>query len=92
MGGLPRAEALRFLSRSEPVERGWYAGPVGWVTTAGDAEIAVGIRSALLSAGTAWLYAGAGIVLASDPEAEYRETDAKLRRLSSALGVTEISG
>lgn len=92
VGGLPREEALRFLSRSEPVERGWYAGPVGWVTTAGDAEIAVGIRSALLSAGTAWLYAGAGIVLASDPEAEYRETDAKLRRLSSALGVSEIPG
>jgi isochorismate synthase len=90
VGGLPRSEALDFLSRSEPVERGWYAGPIGWVNTAGDAEIAVGIRSALLAPHTAWLYAGAGIVLASDPLAEFRETDAKMRRLSSALRVTEI--
>lgn len=91
VGGLPRSEALDFLSRSEPVERGWYAGPIGWVNTAGDAEIAVGIRSALLAPDMAWLYAGAGIVLASDPLAEFRETDAKMRRLSSALRVTEIS-
>lgn len=90
VGGLPRSEALDFLSRSEPVERGWYAGPVGWVNTEGDAEIAVGIRSALLAPRMAWLYAGAGIVLASDPLAEFRETDAKMRRLSSALRVTEI--
>ena len=90
VGGLPRSEALDFLARSEPVERGWYAGPIGWVDTAGDAEIAVAIRSALLAPDTAWLYAGAGIVLASDPLAEFRETDAKMRRLSSALRVTEI--
>lgn len=92
VGGLPREAALRFLSASESVERGWYAGPVGWVTTGGDAQIAVGIRSALLDPDRAWLYAGAGIVLASDPEAEYRETEAKLQRLSSALGVREIPG
>jgi salicylate biosynthesis isochorismate synthase len=92
VGGLPREAALRFLSSAEPVERGWYAGPVGWVTLDGDAQIAVGIRSALLGRDRAWLYAGAGIVLASNPEDEYRETEAKLRRLSSALGVTEIPG
>ena len=90
VGGLPRAAALRFLSDVEPVERGWYAGPVGWVSSAGDAEIAVGIRSALLSGDVAYLYAGAGIVRASDPEAEYRETEDKLGRLSAALGVEEI--
>ncbi|MGW8282733.1 MAG: isochorismate synthase [Gemmatimonadota bacterium] len=92
VGGLPRRAALRFLSTVEPVERGWYAGPVGWITTEGDAEIAVGIRSALLSGETAYLYAGAGIVPASDPDAEYRETADKLGRLSAALGVGEISG
>lgn len=90
VGGLPRSAALRFLSRVEPVERGWYAGPVGWITTDGDARIAVGIRSALLSGNTAYLYAGAGIVPASDPDAEYRETSDKLGRLSAALGVGEI--
>ena len=92
VGGLPREAALRFLAEREPVERGWYAGPVGWVTPDGDAQIAVGIRSALVGPDRAWLYAGAGIVLASDPEAEFRETEAKLGRLSSALGVTEIPG
>ncbi len=91
VGGLPRRAALRFLSNVEPVERGWYAGPVGWITTEGDAEIAVGIRSALLSGETAYLYAGAGIVPASDPDAEFRETADKLGRLSAALGVGEIS-
>ena len=90
VGGLPRDAALRFLSEVEPVERGWYAGPVGWLTPAGDAEIAVGIRSALLAGDVAYLYAGAGIVRASDPVAEYRETEDKLGRLSSALGVEEI--
>lgn len=90
VGGLPRDAALRFLSATEPVERGWYAGPVGWLTSAGDAELAVGIRSALLAGKVAYLYAGAGIVRASDPEAEYLETEDKLGRLSSALGVDEI--
>lgn len=91
VGGLPRDAALRFLSEVEPVERGWYAGPVGWLSAMGDAEIAVGIRSALLAGDVAYLYAGAGIVRASDPEAEYRETEDKLGRLSAALGVEEIS-
>jgi isochorismate synthase EntC len=92
VGGLPRDVALRFLSEREPVERGWYAGPVGWISSAGDAEIAVGIRSALLAGDVAYLFAGAGIVQASDPDAEYLETGDKFGRLSSALGVEEIRG
>lgn len=86
VGGLPRAGALDLIRELEPVERGWYAGPVGWVRTDGAAELAVGIRSALLRADTAWLYAGAGIVAASEPDAEYRETGDKLGRLLAALG------
>jgi isochorismate synthase len=90
VGGLPRDEALRWLSDHEPVDRGWYAGPVGWMSLGGDAELAVGIRSALLAPGIAYLFAGAGIVQASDPEAEFLETEDKFGRLSSALGVEEI--
>ena len=86
VGGLPRAEALDLIERLEPTERGWYAGPVGWVRPDGGAEIAVGIRSALLRGDTAWLFAGAGIVAASEPDAEYRETGDKLGRLLAALG------
>ena len=92
VGGLPRDVALRFLSEREPVERGWYAGPVGWISSSGDAEIAVGIRSALLAGDIAYLFAGAGIVQASDPDAEYLETEDKFGRLSSALGGEEIRG
>jgi isochorismate synthase len=86
VGGLPREAALRLIAAVEPVERGWYAGPVGWLSPDGDAELAVAIRSALLRGDTAWLYAGAGIVAASDAAAEYRETEDKLGRLLAALG------
>lgn len=86
VGGLPREAALRLIAEVEPAERGWYAGPVGWLSPDGDAELAVAIRSALLRKDTAWLYAGAGIVAASDPAAEYRETEDKLGRLLAALG------
>jgi isochorismate synthase len=92
VGGLPRDVALRYLSDREPVERGWYAGPVGWISSTGDAEVAVGIRSALLAGDVAFLFAGAGIVQASDAEAEFLETEDKFGRLSSALGVEEIRG
>lgn len=87
VGGTPRDEALAFLSAHEPTPRGWYAGPVGVVDLAGDAEIGVAIRSALLAADRAWVYAGAGIVAASQPEAEYDETASKQRVLLDALGV-----
>lgn len=86
VGGLPREAAIRRIETTEPVGRGWYAGPVGWMRPDGAAELAVGIRSALVRGDTAWLYAGAGIVAASEPDAEYRETGDKLGRLLAALG------
>ncbi|MDT8437068.1 MAG: chorismate-binding protein [Gemmatimonadota bacterium] len=89
VGGLPRREALAAIREVEPVGRGWYAGPVGWISAAGDAEFAVAIRSALLRGRAAWLYAGAGIVAASEAEAEYAETEGKLGRLLDALAVEE---
>ena len=58
-----------------------FAAPVGWISPAGDACIAVAIRSALLEGKQARVYAGAGIVSASDPVAEWEETGAKLRWL-----------
>ncbi len=87
VGGLPRRPALAWIAETEPVRRGWFAGPIGWVEPSGDAELAVAIRSALLRGDTAWLFAGAGIVGGSDPAAEYEETERKLRRLLEALGV-----
>ena len=79
VGGLPTSTALDFIRRVEPAPRGSFAAPVGWIGPDGDACMAVGIRSALLLDGHAWVYAGAGIVAASEPESEWDETHAKLR-------------
>jgi isochorismate synthase len=79
VGGLPREPALELIRRVERASRGLYAAPVGWISADGDACLAVGIRSALLLESRAWVYAGAGIVAASEPAAEWDETAAKLR-------------
>jgi len=81
VGGLPRSEALEFIRKVEPEPRGLFAAPVGWISTSGDACIAVAIRSALLQGDQARVYGGAGIVAGSDPAAEWEETAAKLRWL-----------
>ncbi len=86
VGGSPRGDALGLIRASEPVERGWYAAPLGWVDARGEGEFAVALRSGLLHGTAATLYAGCGIVAASDPEREYAESQLKLRPMLSALG------
>jgi isochorismate synthase len=83
VGGAPREIALDWLRRCEQLDRGWYAGPLGWLTADGEGEFTVALRSLLLRESRATLFAGAGIVNGSDPESELRETRLKLR---SALG------
>ncbi len=83
--GVPRAAAAAFLSAHEGFDRGPYAGPVGWVSDAGQGSFAVGIRSALLAGAEATLYAGAGLVSASEPAAEWRETALKLQTVDEML-------
>jgi isochorismate synthase len=83
--GVPQDDALRLLARRERLARGWYAGGVGWVDAAGDGEIVVPLRCALLRGRQATLFAGAGIVAGSDPDAELEETRLKLRPLLGAL-------
>lgn len=85
VGGLPREAALDYIRRHEGMDRGWYAAPVGWLDAAGDAEFCVALRSALLRGDRAHLFAGCGIVAASEPQAEYRETCLKLRTMQDAL-------
>lgn len=93
-GGTPRDGILRRIRYQEAFDRGWYAGPVGWVDRAGNGDFAVAIRSALLRqihngstpAAEAILYAGCGIVAGSDPDQEYRESSLKLRPLLEAIG------
>lgn len=85
VAGAPREAALAWLRRHEGIERGWYAGLVGWLDARGEGDLAVALRSALLRPGAAWLYAGAGIVAGSEPETELAETDLKLRTVGDAL-------
>jgi len=78
VGGEPSPEALEAISRLERMDRGWYAGPVGWMDFTGDGEFCVALRSALIRDRSAILYAGAGIVADSLPEGELAETELKL--------------
>jgi isochorismate synthase len=87
LGGAPAEPALAWLARHDPVERGWYAGPVGWIAPDGGGAFVAAIRAALVAGGTAASYAGAGIVPGSSAEAEWRETEAKLRAVREALMV-----
>jgi len=86
VGGTPTPAALGAIRQLEGFDRGLYAGPVGWVSRDA-AEFAVGIRSGLLCGADLALYAGAGIVPGSVPEAEWHETEAKLGGFADALGL-----
>ncbi len=92
MGGVPAAKALAFLQQAEPVPRGWYAAPIGWLDARGDGVFAVAIRSAVTQYSRAWLYAGAGIVGDSEPGREWVETELKFRPMLGALGLGETLG
>ncbi len=85
VGGYPRDPALRMIREREELDRGWYAGPVGWVDAAGEGEFAVALRSALVHGSDALLFAGCGIVPGSDPASEYAESCLKLRPMLAAL-------
>ena len=85
VGGSPRDAALNVIRELEPFDRGCYAGPVGWMDARGDGEWAVALRCAELRGDHATLYAGAGIVADSDPEAELDETERKFRAFLDAL-------
>ncbi|MCA1830974.1 MAG: chorismate-binding protein, partial [Actinomycetota bacterium] len=83
--GSPGDVARALISSLEPMNRGLYAGTVGWVGSNGDGEWAVSLRCAEIDGNRARLFAGAGIVAASDPAAELAETDAKTLALLDAL-------
>jgi len=78
VGGEPWDRARPVIAEIEQLDRGWYAGPVGWMDGAGDGEFCVALRSALLRDREARLYAGVGVVADSDPADELAETEIKL--------------
>ncbi|MDN6336053.1 MAG: isochorismate synthase [Halomonas sp.] len=90
--GTPREPALAAIKSLEPVERGFYAGAVGWVDTHGDGDWYVAIRCARVQGASLRLFAGAGIVAGSLPALEVEETAAKFTALLDALGVDRAPG
>ncbi len=87
--GTPTPAALAAIAETEGLDRGRYAGPVGWIDLAGDGEWAIALRCGQLDATdprAITLYAGCGIVGRSEPAAEIAETEAKLRPMLDALG------
>jgi isochorismate synthase len=85
IGGFPIEPALGLIDELEQMERGWYAGAVGWLDGRGDGEFTVALRCGLLWEDGARLYAGVGVMPASNPAAELDETEVKLRAMLSAL-------
>ena len=85
VGGEPREHAVPLIPALEGLDRGWYAGTVGWTDGIGDGEFCVALRCALLRGATARLYAGGGIVADSEPAAELAETETKLGALLPLL-------
>jgi menaquinone-specific isochorismate synthase len=83
--GHPRDRALALIRELESLDRRRYAGPVGWVDSAGDGAIGLALRCGHLEADRLHIYAGCGIVAGSDPDAEYAESEAKLRPMRDAL-------
>lgn len=87
LGGDPQDVAMRLIGELEPVPRGWFAAPIGWIDGALNGQFAVAIRSAVTQHDRAWLYAGAGIVAQSDPRQEWDETALKFRPMMGALEI-----
>jgi menaquinone-specific isochorismate synthase len=85
VGGTPRDAALELIAELEAMDRGRYAGPVGWVDARGDGELGIALRCAQLDGRVARLFAGCGVVADSDPDTEVREAAAKLVPVRDAL-------
>lgn len=85
VGGVPAGSALAFLRIHEDFDRGWYAGPVGWLDGEGNGEFMVALRSGVIQGNEAVLFAGCGLVAGSDPEKEYQETWIKFSTMLDGL-------
>jgi menaquinone-specific isochorismate synthase len=85
VAGVPTDRALSTINDIEAIPRGRYAGPVGWVNGSGDGEWAIALRCAQWRETDVVAHAGAGIIMGSDPESEYNETELKFRPIRDAL-------
>ncbi len=89
VSGAPKVRAMQIIRELEPVGRGLYAGAVGYLDFAGNLDFCIAIRTVIMSRGRAYVQAGAGIVIDSNPTAEYEETRDKARALIRALELAQ---
>jgi anthranilate synthase component 1 len=89
VSGAPKVRAMQIIRELEPLPRGLYAGAVGYVDFAGNLDFCIAIRTVIMSKGKAFVQAGAGIVIDSNPTAEYEETRDKARALMTALELAQ---
>lgn len=89
VSGAPKVRAMQLLEGIEPVRRGIYAGAVGYFDPAGDMDLAIAIRTAVMTGGVAYVQAGAGVVADSVPAAEEAETRNKARAVLQAIATAE---
>ncbi len=81
--GAPKRRAMQIIDELEPAARGVYTGATGWLGAAGDLDLAIAIRTAVLRGGQLELSVGGGIVIDSTPEGELRETEVKARAFAA---------
>ncbi|HBQ61496.1 MAG TPA: isochorismate synthase, partial [Balneolaceae bacterium] len=85
VGGYPREAAMPYINKLEHFDRGWYAGPIGWINAYGEGEFVVAIRSGLINNNEVRFFAGCGIVEDSNPKKEWDETNLKFIPMLTAL-------
>ena len=87
--GAPKVHAMELIDQLEPVKRGIYGGACGYISFAGDMDVAIAIRTAIVKDQTLYVQAAAGVVADSVPEMEWRETEHKARALLRAAELVE---
>jgi anthranilate synthase component 1 len=89
LSGAPKVRAMEIIDELEPVQRGIYGGACGYVSFAGDMDVAIAIRTGIVKDQVLYVQAGAGIVADSVPELEWKETEAKVRAVLRAAELVE---
>jgi anthranilate synthase component 1 len=89
VSGAPKIRAMQIIAEKEPVQRGFYAGALGYFGYDGNHDSCIMLRTALLKDGQIHIQAGGGVVADSDPAAEYQETVNKASALLKAVALAE---
>jgi anthranilate synthase component 1 len=87
--GAPKVHAMELIDQLEPSKRGLYGGACGYISYAGDMDVAIAIRTGVIKDQTLYVQAAAGVVADSVPELEWKETEAKARAMLRAAELVE---